>query len=78
MNSTTQLSVPVLNGKNYNRWSAQMKVLFDYHELLETVETGITTLADNATEAQKAAHRELKKKDKKALYFIHQGMSDES
>ncbi|XP_019189504.1 PREDICTED: uncharacterized protein LOC109183932 [Ipomoea nil] len=78
MNNTTQLSVPVLDGKNYNRWSAQMKVLFDYHELLEIVETGVATLADNATEAQKAAHREMKKKDKKALYYIHQGMSDET
>ena len=32
MNST-QLSVPILDGKNYNKWCVQMRVLFDYHEL---------------------------------------------
>ncbi|GKV24501.1 hypothetical protein SLEP1_g34108 [Rubroshorea leprosula] len=54
-----------------------MRVLFDYHELLGVVEIGVAELAENANDAQKHAHRESKKKDKKALYFIHQGVNDE-
>ena len=30
-----------------------MRVLFDYHELWDIVESGVSALADNATEAQK-------------------------
>ncbi|GAV74127.1 UBN2 domain-containing protein [Cephalotus follicularis] len=77
MNRSIQLSIPVLDGKNYNRWCAQMRVLYDYHELLGVVENGVADLAENATEAQINTHREMKKKDKKALYFIHQGVNDE-
>ncbi|XP_037494703.1 uncharacterized protein LOC119370507 [Jatropha curcas] len=55
-----------------------MKVLFDYHELWDVVENGVSALDANATEAQRVAHRDQKKKDKKALYLIHQGMNDET
>jgi len=55
-----------------------MRVLFDYHELLDVVESGVFALAANATEAQRVAHRDQKKKDNKVLYLIHQGMNDET
>jgi len=55
-----------------------MRVLFDYHELWDVVESVVSTLADNATETQRVAHRDQKKKNKKALYLIHQGMNDET
>jgi len=77
MNST-QLSVPILDGKNYNRWCVHMRVLFDYHELWDVVESGVSALANNAIGAQRVAHHDQKKKDKKALYLIHQGMNDET
>jgi len=77
MNST-QLSVHILDGKNYNRWCVQMRVLFDFHELWDVVESGVSALAANATEAQRVAHRDQKKKDNKTLYLIHQGMNDET
>lgn len=38
-----------------------MKVLFGFQDL-----------AENATEVQRTAHKELKKKDYKALFLIHQ------
>ena len=76
MNST-QLSVPILDRKNYNQWCVQMRVLSDYHELWEVVESRVTALAANAIEAQRVAHRD-QKKDNKALYLIHQGMNDET
>lgn len=49
---------------------------FDYHELLSVVENGVSGIAEAATEAQRNAHHD-QKKDKKALYFIHQGANDE-
>ena len=55
-----------------------MRVLFDYHELWDVAESGVSTLGDNATEAQRVAHRDKKKKDNKALYLTHQGMNDET
>jgi len=33
-----------------------MRLLFDYHELWDVVEGGVSALADNATEAQRVAH----------------------
>ena len=77
MNST-QLSVPILDGKNYNRWCVHMRVLFDYHELWDVVDSGLSALASNATEAQRVTHRDQKKKDNKTLYLIHQGMNDKT
>jgi len=64
--------------KNYNQWCVQMRVLFDYHELWDVVECGVSALAANATEVQRVAHRDKKKKDNKVLYLIHQGMNDET
>ncbi|GAB2278278.1 hypothetical protein Dimus_039278 [Dionaea muscipula] len=77
MNGTTNISIPILDSKNYNRWCVQMRVLFDYHELLGVIEEGVAELSNTADDAQKASHRELKKRDKKALYFIHQGVNDD-
>jgi hypothetical protein len=36
------------------------------------VENGVTQLPENPTEAQRTEHRALKKKDFKAIFFIHQ------
>ncbi|XP_068477375.1 uncharacterized protein [Phaseolus vulgaris] len=55
-----------------------MIILFDYHELWDVVESGVSALGDNATEAQRVAYRDQKKKDNKTLYLIHQGMNDET
>ena len=54
-----------------------MRVLFDYYELWDVVESGVSALGDNATEAQQAAHCDQKEKNNKALYLIHQEMNDE-
>ena len=49
-----------------------MKVIFAYQEVQEVVDEGYPALVEGATEAQRAVHRENKKKDNKALFFIHQ------
>lgn len=64
--------LPVFDGKNWSRWSIQMRVLFGAQDVLEFVNDGVPDLAENATEAQRNLHREKKKKDQKALFYIHQ------
>ncbi|XP_051143940.1 uncharacterized protein LOC127260274 [Andrographis paniculata] len=54
-----------------------MRVLFDFHKLLNIVEEGIPALPEGATAAQQTTNRENKKKDKKALYLIHQSVTYE-
>ncbi|KAK2407603.1 hypothetical protein QL285_043206 [Trifolium repens] len=49
-----------------------MKVIFGFQEVQEVLEDGVTPLPDNATEAQRLEHRAMKKKDFKAMFFIHQ------
>lgn len=48
-----------------------MKVLFGYQDVLEVIKDGVTSLVEAATDAQKAAFKEEKKKDYKALFLIH-------
>ncbi|GAU32209.1 hypothetical protein TSUD_277890 [Trifolium subterraneum] len=59
------------NSNNWDRWSKQMKVIFRFQEVQEVIEAGITPIAANATEAEQTAHRALKKKDFKTMFFIH-------
>lgn len=72
MNDTNGIlnSLIILDVKNWNRWSKQMKSLFGFHETLEVITNGIPELAENATDAQRVANKEAKKKDCKVAYFI--------
>lgn len=55
-------SLHVLDGKKYNRWQRQMKVLFCFQDVLEiVVDSSVEGLAANATEVQRVAHKALKK-----------------
>ncbi|CAJ2667154.1 unnamed protein product [Trifolium pratense] len=64
--------LPILDASNWDRWNKQMKVIFGFQEVQDVVETAITELAADATDNQRNAHRALKKKDFKAMFFIHQ------
>ena len=64
--------LPVLDGKNWNRWMIQMRVLFGAQDVLELVTDGYVPVAADATEDEKEAQRETRKRDQKALFFIHQ------
>jgi len=67
---------PILDGKNWDRWSIQMKAIMGYQEISEIVENGYTDLVERATEAQRATHKENKKKDCKAMVLLHQCVDD--
>lgn len=56
----------VFKCENYERWIAQMKVIFRFQDLFEIVNYGVPALEVNANDAQKAAHKEQRKKDEKS------------
>jgi hypothetical protein len=64
--------LPIFDGDNYERWTAQMKVVFRYHGVLDVIQSGVTPLNEAPTETARATHREQMKKDDKAIYFLHQ------
>ena len=69
-NLSTKL--PVFDGKNWNRWMIQMHVLFGAQNVLDLVNDGYTAHPKNAMDAQRNAQRDLRMKDHKALFYIHQ------
>lgn len=60
--------LPVFDGKNWNLWSIQMRVLFGAQYVVELVTEGYTPVGENATEAQINAQRETRKKDKRLVH----------
>jgi len=78
MNSNENISAHllVLDGKNSDKWVKQMKVIFGFRDVLEIVNNGVEVLPTNPTDVQRIAHKEVKKKDCKALFYIHQCMDN--
>ena len=75
------LQTPISIGKNYEYWSLTMKALFGGQDVWEIVQHGYAELADmttynNLTQAEKDVLREQRKKDGKALFYIHQAMHE--
>ncbi|KAK8924126.1 hypothetical protein KSP39_PZI019308 [Platanthera zijinensis] len=72
--------VPKLTKTNYGNWSIQMKVLLASKEIWEVVEEGYEEPDGEAeaalTNARKTALREARKKDKKALFTLYQGVDE--
>jgi len=70
-------NILVLDGKNWERWSALMRSLFGAQDMSDLVQNGYEDLVANATEVQKAAFKENKKKDCKALFYIQQNVDNQ-
>ncbi|XP_077221681.1 uncharacterized protein LOC143855443 [Tasmannia lanceolata] len=73
-----QPQLPRFNGKNYNQWSIQMKVLYGSQDLWDIVETVVEEPEDQAalTSQQLNELKDNRKKDKKALFFIYQAVDE--
>ncbi|XP_019432432.1 PREDICTED: uncharacterized protein LOC109339448 [Lupinus angustifolius] len=71
-NGGFSLTLPILDGKNYDRWRNQMKAIFGFQEVFEVVQHGYQELGEGATEAQRTIYKEAKKRDCKALFLLHQ------
>ncbi|XP_050916184.1 uncharacterized protein LOC127131298 [Lathyrus oleraceus] len=50
-NDKIPTNLPILDSKNYDKWCKQMKVLFDYQDVLYVITTGVTPLVEEATAA---------------------------
>ncbi|XP_020270923.1 uncharacterized protein LOC109846108 [Asparagus officinalis] len=66
---------------NYDNWSIQMKVLLGSQDLWELVENGYTepeslAVEETLTATQKSELNEVRKRDKKALFLIFQGVDE--
>ena len=55
-----------------------MTIFFYYQDLCDLVKEWVTPLTEDATTEQKAAHKELKKKDYKVLLIIYQCVSPDN
>ena len=72
---------PIFTGKNYEYWSLTMKALFKGQDVSKIFHHGYAEQADmttynNLTQAEKYILREQRKKDGKALFYIHQAMHE--
>ena len=77
----SSLQTPIFIGKNSEYWSLTMKALFRGQDVWEIVQNGYAESTDrttynNLTQAEKYALREQRKKDGKALFYIHQAMHE--
>lgn len=70
-NERIPTNLSIRDVKNYEKSCKKMKVLFGYQDVLEVIKNGVTPLIQNATGAHQVMHKEEKKKDFKALLFIH-------
>jgi len=48
-----------------------MKAILDYQDVMDIVEEGYPSLLEGAMKAQKAIHKENKKRDYKAMCLLH-------
>ncbi|KAI3467835.1 hypothetical protein Pfo_024498 [Paulownia fortunei] len=74
-----QSQTPRLEKNNYGNWSIQMKVLLQSQDLWDIIEQGYNEPVsqeeeDKLTNNQRNALRDARKKDKKALFNIYQGI----
>jgi hypothetical protein len=67
-------NILTLDKDNWDRWSALMRSLFGAQDVLEIVQNGYDDLVANANDAQRATHREAKKKDCKPLFYMQQNV----
>ncbi|KHN15546.1 hypothetical protein glysoja_048861, partial [Glycine soja] len=62
----------VLDGKIWSKWSVQMRALFGFQDVYEVVQNGIEEPTASTPDAQRQVWKDLKKKYRKALFFLHQ------
>lgn len=76
VSATVPANLPVLNGKNWNRWSVQIKAIMGFQEVLDIVEADFPAIDATSSEEARATHKENKKKDFKAICILHQCVDD--
>ncbi|XP_020586292.1 uncharacterized protein LOC110028686 [Phalaenopsis equestris] len=71
--------VSMLKESIYDNWSIKMKALLGAHDVWEVVEKGYDEPSDESvlSTTQKDSLRDLRKRDKKALFLIYQALDED-
>ncbi|KAK2456950.1 putative mitochondrial protein [Trifolium repens] len=79
-NSGVPFQVPKLTKSNYDNWSLRMVALLGAHDVWEIVEKGFVDPENEGTtsQTQKDSLRDSRKRDKKALCLIYQGIDEDT
>ncbi|GAU21256.1 hypothetical protein TSUD_286660 [Trifolium subterraneum] len=79
-NNGVPLQVPMLTKSNYDNWSLRMVALLGAHDVWEIVEKGLVIPENETTlsQTQKDSLRDSRKRDKKALCLIYQGLDEDT
>ncbi|GAU10148.1 hypothetical protein TSUD_420080, partial [Trifolium subterraneum] len=79
-NNGVPLQVPMLTKSNYVNWSLRMVALLGAHDVWEIVDKGLVISENEGTlsQTQKDSLRDSRKRDKKALCLIYQGLDDDT
>nr|KYP38574.1 Retrovirus-related Pol polyprotein from transposon TNT 1-94 [Cajanus cajan] len=79
-NTGVPFQVPMLTKSNYDNWSLRMVALLGAHDVWEVVEKGHTEPenVESLSQAQKDSLRDSRKRDKKALCLIYQGLDEDT
>ncbi|XP_012570216.1 uncharacterized protein [Cicer arietinum] len=67
-------NLPIMDGKNWERWYASMRSLLGAQEVFEIVQDGYEQLDANPTERQQTTFKDCKKRDCKTLLYIQQSV----
>ncbi|XP_061341938.1 uncharacterized protein LOC133288237 [Gastrolobium bilobum] len=72
--------VPMLTKSNYDNWSIKMKALLGSQDVWEVVEKGYDEPKEGVTlsQTQRDSFKDSRKRDKKALYLIYQGLDEDA
>ena len=72
--------VPTLNKSNYENWSIKMKLLLSAQDIWEIIKKGHTEPENegNLSQTQRDSLRDSRKRDKKVLYLIYQGLDEDA
>ncbi|XP_020259697.1 uncharacterized protein LOC109836244 [Asparagus officinalis] len=72
--------VPMLTKSNYDNWSLRMTVILGTYDVWEIVEKGFIEPENDGSlsQTQKDSLRESRKRDKKALCLIYQGLDEDT
>ncbi|XP_073224752.1 uncharacterized protein [Cicer arietinum] len=65
-------NLPILDGKNWERWSASMRSLLVAQEVFEIIQEEYEQLGLNPIKRQQAAFKDFNKRDCKTLFYTQQ------
>ena len=70
--SIIQGGLPIFDGKMFDDWKIKMKVVFQFQDVADVIETGPRELSSKATEEDKKNYKLQQKLDGKARFLLYQ------